>query len=99
MNEQFPADPVLIARGKYSTVAAERRALMKHLRDTCESISSCAGRVLRAPDDVDFMSEQATTLATLSERALGAVRQLKGLASHLDELRPVAWGGKAEHEQ
>lgn len=98
MSASFPDDDVLIARGKYSTVASERRAYLKELRATCESISGCAARVIRAPDDITFMNEQAAMLATLTERALGTVRQLEGLASHLDELRPVAWGGKVEHE-
>lgn len=95
----FPSDLVLIARGKYSTLASERREQLKELRDTCERISGCAARVLRAPDDMGFMTEQAAVLATLTERALGTVRQLNGLHSHLDELRPVAWGGKEEHER
>jgi hypothetical protein len=94
----FPEESVLIARGKYSTLSSEKRAHLKELRDYLERMSGCASRVIRAPDDMTFMSEQAAQLATLTERVLFRVADIQGLQAHLDELRPIAWGGKAEHE-
>lgn len=100
MTAEFPADPVLIARGKYSTVAAEKRDGLRELRNLCESISGCAARVIRAPSDMVFMTEQAAALGSLTERALAKVAEINGLQEHLNELKPLAWGGKAvEHEQ
>lgn len=95
----FPSDPVLIARGKYSTLASAKRTHLKEMRSDLETISSCASRVIRAPDDMEFMGEQAAALSALAERVQKRVVQVAGLQTLLDDLRPIAWGGKAEHEQ
>lgn len=100
MSEEFPAEDVLIARGKYSTVASEKRDGLRELRDLCESISGCASRVIRMPNDMVFMTEQAAALGSLAQRALSKVAEIQVLQEHLNQLKPIAWGGKAvEHEQ
>lgn len=82
----FPEDEVLLARGKYSTRSSERRALLKAMRSDLENISTYAGRVLRAPDDVAFMREQAEHAAALHARVMERVAQAELLQAQLDEL-------------
>lgn len=95
----LPTDDVLIARGKYSTLSSEKRELLKAMRGDLETISSCASRVIRAPNDMEFMGEQANALAALAEKVQARVVQVAALQEHIDAIKPIAWGGKAiEHE-
>lgn len=92
MNE-FPEADVLVARGKYSTLASERRALLKGLRDDIEAITNNARRALQT-EDLHFAIEQAKAARDHIDSALGRLLVLSALAAHLTELKPLAWGQK-----
>lgn len=95
----FPADDVLIARGKYSTLAGERRDALKRMRDGLEGMVNCAGRVLRRPDDLELMAEELVNAKRFISGVQDTFGQLLVLHTHLEELKPLAWGKeKAEHE-
>ena len=89
----FPPDDVLVARGKYSTIASERRTLLKGLREDMEALAENARRVLRT-EDLEFCLEQAESARARVARALERLEKLRSVAEQLDELKPLAWGQK-----
>jgi hypothetical protein len=99
MNE-YPAQDVLVARGKYSTLAGERRALLREMRDGLEGLVNCSGRVLRRPDDLVLMEDELRAMKALIGKVDGTFSHLVVLHTHMEELKPLAWGAKEriEHE-
>lgn len=89
----FPADDVLVARGKYSTLSSERRSLMRALREDMEAVANYARYILRT-EDLEFCTEQAQTARSRIDQALARLERLRTLAGQLEELRPAAWGKK-----
>lgn len=93
MND-FPADDVLVARGKYSTLASERRNILKALRNDMEALAEYARRVLRSVDDLSFAEEELLNVGRRIGAAQGRLHDLRTLAPQLAELKPLAWGEK-----
>jgi hypothetical protein len=94
---EFPSDAILIARGKYSTLAKERRTLMKGMQKDIEVLANNAHRILRAPEDLKLAQDEADRAAERLEAAQEKLDQLTALAPLLAALEPEAWGdGKEE---
>lgn len=89
---------VLLARGRYSTVASARREKLNELRRRMEAIMGYCSRILRSVDDTEFAKEQmASALETLSAASV-ALLAANDLKRQLDDLRPEAWGEGKDHE-
>lgn len=97
----FPVDEVLIARGKYSTLAGERRDALKGLQEDMTALANYASRILRAASardsDIEFVRAELETASRRLGSALGHVQALGTLAPQLADLKPFAWG-KGEPE-
>jgi hypothetical protein len=92
---EFPAEDVLIARGKYSTLASERRAIFKALRGDMEAIVGCCQRALRIDaEEIAFTLEQTALAKRRIDSAVERLAQAALLTHHLEELKPLAWGQK-----
>ena len=95
----FPSDEVLIERGRYATVAAERRALLKALRDDMEAITEIARRVMRSlPEQYE---NAAVEILRAKDHILKADQRMFALCAvegQLDELRPLAWAKEKQDE-
>lgn len=92
----FPADEVLICRGKYATLRSDARARMKELHTRMMAITDQARVLLRFDEEAD----QAATVFAAMQRQLEATGEcleaLATLQAGLDELRPSAWGDTKE---
>jgi hypothetical protein len=99
MKNDFPPEEILVARGKYSTINAERRAVFKALRDDIEAVFGCCQRALRDVEkDIDFAIEQVAIAKKRFDAANDKLSQAAALTHHLTELKPLAWGDKKEPE-
>lgn len=91
----FPEAEILLARGKYATIAGERRQALKGLQEDMTALQSKASLILRmaAMREMDF--EGLTAELDKASRALGEallyVQTLITLAPQLEELKPLAW--------
>ena len=89
---QFPDENVLIARGKLSTLSAERREQLKRVAATCDTVVRAAHQFLR--DCEEMPPEDLTHIITL-ERCLMNMRDARerivNLASEMVELKRQAW--------
>lgn len=92
MND-FPDNETLIARGKYATLASERRTHMKALRDEIEAVVNNARRALQT-EDLEFALEQSQAARGHIDNATSRLQMLTAVAHHLEELKPLAWGKK-----
>lgn len=88
----FPDAETLTARGKYSTIASERRELLRSMRDDLETIAGSAGRTLRMPEDTGFIQLQIMSIRAALERLETHYKRIAALQAALNELRPPAWG-------
>lgn len=98
---KYPDEKTLVARGKYATLAAERRDALKGLQADMVAASNCASRVLRSAsgktEDIEVVQEELDTMGKRVGAAFEHVQVLAALALHLEELKPAAWGkGEAE---
>jgi hypothetical protein len=88
----YPDDATLIARGKLSTLSAERREQLKRVAATCDTVVRAAHQFLR--DCEDMPPEDLTHIITL-ERCLTNMRDARerivNLAGEMIELKPIAW--------
>ena len=98
MRLMFPADDAtLIARGRYATVASERRARLRELRDHAEAMAENARRIIRFSEkDYEFAHEQADAAFKHAACAMDLVDAIEQLSQRLDELRPAAWANVKE---
>ena len=94
----FPSEETLIARGKYATLSAERRDLLRELRQDAEAIADNARRIIKAAEDVDFAQDEAMKAASRIGIAQTRIHRLGELAALRDELRLAAWGTTKETE-
>ena len=94
----YPDDATLQARGKYSTLASERRDLLKAMSDVLRDLSSYAGKALRLPDDVGFISLQLDSISVGVDRLKELNARYSVIRRSLNELKPSAWGEKNSHE-
>ena len=91
----FPSDAILLARGKYSTLGAERRALLKRVQSSCSLIMTECQQVMRdaekeLPDNPDYLSAIHTLVHQVDEARADLVKVCEQMVS----LRDEAWGGK-----
>lgn len=94
MNE-FPNEEVLVARGKYSTLGAERRALLKALREDVEAVTNHSRLAMRAAEefkDIDDAIEESQKARSRIDQAMQRLGLLSLLCNHMEKLRPLAWG-------
>jgi len=69
----YPADDVLIARGRYSTLGKERRAQLERVQRICSSVVTEAHKVLKDCEQIPPSDES----------------HLQTLADYVDELKPL----------
>lgn len=88
----FPADDVLIARGKYSTLRSERETQLKRAQAIYASIVSAAHAALR---DCEQTPPENEAHVQMIEKCLGNMKdtrtKLLDLGKQLVELKPLAW--------
>ena len=90
----YPDDATLHARGKYSSLASERRDLRRKMREELESIMSYAGRTLRTPDDTGWIGLQVDSMRNVVDSLATMQKRLSALQTAINELKPAAWGDK-----
>lgn len=98
MPQQYPPDDVLIARGKYSTLNSERRALVKGLSQDMLAVANAAHRVLRVADDAVEAQVEADGISKMLFEAQIKLGRLGDLATLLADLRIVAWDNRKVDE-
>lgn len=89
----FPADDVLIARGKVATLRKERREQLERVQGICTTLITTAQAVLRdceakppkEPQHLETIGKCLTNLQTSRERLIT-------LALAMKEFEPEAWG-------
>jgi len=91
----FPSDSILIARGKYSTLGAERRALLKHVQSSCSLLMDQASQIMRdaekePPANADHLSAALICL----EQVGNARAELVKVCEQMIEIKEEAWGNK-----
>lgn len=98
IEEDYPSDAVLLARGKYSTLASEKRELFKELRDLMEHAVGHCTRTLRQVEDIAFMREQYSALQLAVAKMEVIIARLDQLSRALADLKPIAWADGGKHE-
>lgn len=89
----FPAEPVLIARGKYSTLSKMRREQLERVQGICTTIVSTAQAVLRDCEQKPPVNgANLETLKKCLDNAAEARERIITLCLGLAELEPEAWG-------
>jgi C4-dicarboxylate-specific signal transduction histidine kinase len=88
----FPSDEVLIARGKYSTVNAERRERMAELQKRTGRITDQARVLLRYDDNAGESIAMYEALVSEVKATGACLQRLTEVQAELDELKPAAWG-------
>ena len=89
----YPADDILIARGKYSTLAGERKEQIKRAQGICTTMVTAAHQIL-----TDCQAKPPTNMAAYEsmakclENAISARDRLAVLCTEMAELEPKAWG-------
>ncbi len=92
----FDDTPLMLARGKYATLNAERRDLLEKLQILTGMQSSAGAKVLSGvqpkndTDDFNVSDQMAIGRATWDDIGRCAMR-LKELAKERNALRPIAW--------
>jgi len=92
----FPADDILIARGKHATLRREWREQVKRVQDICRTMQATAPQILSAAQDEEPISirQHIATLGNCLEDLQAAGERLIMLNIGLAELKPEAWGKK-----
>lgn len=91
----YPADDILIARGKYSTLSKERKEQIKRVQGICTTAITAAGQILG-----DCQAKRPTNMAAYEslakclENAISARDRIAVLCAEMAELEPKAWGGE-----
>ena len=91
---QYPADDVLLARGRYATVRSDVRKRTKELHRRMEDITNQARLILRFDE---IPAEAASVYAAMQRQITetgDCLAHLAELEAELNELRPLAWGDK-----
>ena len=91
----FPSDDILIARGKYSTLGAERRALLKRVQSACSLLMDQASQIMQdAEKEPPVNSEHLSAAAHCLEQAGNARAELVKVCEQMQGLKEEAWGVK-----
>ncbi len=99
---EYPADAVLLNRGRYATLGAERRNHLKLLRDDVHAITTYCRTILNAAQEPNerttFVQEEVQLCEERLRAAKLRVAALAVIEPQLEALRPLAWG-KAKLEE
>lgn len=91
----FPSDSILLARGKYSTLSSERRALLKRVQSSCSLLMDQASQIMRdAEKEPPVNAEHLTAAAACLEQAGNARAELVKVCEQMIPLKQEAWGEK-----
>jgi hypothetical protein len=89
----FPEDPILIARGKYSTLNKERHEQIKRVQDTCRTIQGAVTLILTdAQEKPPADGSHLELVGKCFENLKSARERLITLSLGLNELEEEAWG-------
>lgn len=88
----FPADAILIARGKYATLSKERRRELKIAQATAQNLMNAASQIMRdletePPVDNGHVEAAQDCINMLSD----SQAKLLALGTQMQELLPQAW--------
>lgn len=89
----YPADDILIARGKLATLSRERRAQIERVQTIAKTIMHNANPLLA--DCQEKPPADLTPLKTLEDcirNAAKARERIVELCGHMAKLEPIAWG-------
>lgn len=90
----YPDQSILIARGQYATLSAERRDQLRRLQDICSTIVTAAQATLRDAEGMPPENVQPImVLETCLANAKDARSRIVNLASEMVELKGQAWPG------
>lgn len=88
----FPADDVLIARGKYSTLHKERKEQIERVQNICATLITTAhGVLMECQAKVQDRPQNIVTLATCVENMTAARDRIITLNADMAALEPQAW--------
>ena len=91
----FPPDDILLARGKYSTLSKERRALLKRVQSSCSLLMDQCSQIMRdAEKEPPLQAIHLEAASTCLEDAGNARAELVKVCEAMLELREKAWGHK-----
>jgi hypothetical protein len=85
---------LMLARGQYSTLNAERRGLLKQLQEMGDQVVSLPHKILKAAqEDAAGASAQDLigTIVSLGNMMGGVAMRLEELDKQRAELKPIAW--------
>lgn len=89
----FPADDILIARGKLSTLRKERREQLERVQGICTTLVTTAQAALRDCECKPPKEPQhLATLGKCLEHLHTSRERLIALSLGMNELEPEAWG-------
>lgn len=92
----YPSDDILLARGKYSTLAKERKEQIVRVQGICATLMTAAHNILQ-----DCQAKPPVNLAALEsaakcvENAISARDRISVLVAEMKTLEPLAWGGSS----
>ncbi len=89
----FPADEILIARGKHATLSKERRQQIERVQDICRTIMATAPLILadcqkRPPEDPKLIQKLEHCIGNLTTARERIITTCLGM----EELHDEAWG-------
>ena len=88
----FPADDVLIARGKYATLRKKHRDNMKRLQEHMVAVTDQARSLVRFDDDAEVaMSFYMAMQGHVTDTGV-ILQELTDLQAELIALKSLAWG-------
>ena len=91
----FPADSILLARGKYATLGAARRALLKSAQAACSLLMDQASQIMRdVEQEPPCKPEHLQAAFDCLEQAGNARAELIKICEQMIELKQEAWGVK-----
>lgn len=91
----FPSDDILLARGKYSTLGAERRALLKRVQSSCSLLMDQASQIMRdAEKEPPVNASHLEAALNCLEQAGNARAELVKVCQQMGEIKEDAWGVK-----
>lgn len=93
----FPADDILIARGKYSTLSKERREQIERTQKVADTIrKNLLVALLGIQERPTASCESLVSLRACIANWETAWTRVDELNAEMDELRGLAWGDKDE---
>jgi hypothetical protein len=89
----FPADDILLARGKHATLRKERREQLERVRGICTTLITEAQAALRDCEKVPPQDpSHLVTINKCLENLKSARERLMTVGLGLEEVKPDAWG-------